>query len=117
MGGAITFPWPPSILAGHAKGRSFYKKAAATAQTRADAASIARPVVKDYLIPEKGDIVLIVTFHPPHNRQDRWNMPQLAKATADGLADAMGVNDKRFLPRFVYGENVKGGQIVVEVAQ
>lgn len=113
--GPIIFPWPPSVLAGHAKGRSYYTKAAATAKTRAEAAMIARPVVKDYLTPETGDIALIVTFLPPNNRQDRWNMPQLAKATADGLADAMGVNDKRFLPRFEFGAVVKGGQIVVEI--
>lgn len=60
-----------------------------------------------------GDIRVIATFYPPSRRGDRVNFPNRMKPYWDGIADALKVNDSRFLPSFVFGEPVKGGQVVV----
>ncbi len=66
-------------------------------------------------LPEKGDIRVIAGFYPPHRRGDRVSYPSLLKPYWDGIADALGVNDSRFLPSFVFGEPVPGGEIVVSI--
>nr|WP_218845406.1 hypothetical protein [Sphingomonas melonis] len=108
-------PFPPSSLSGHAKGH-WRTKAAVTAKHR----EWAKNAVKaDRLcaIPATGDIRLIVTFYPPNRRGDRVNFPNRMKPYFDGIADALGVNDSRFLPSFVFGEPVKGGKVVVVIGQ
>jgi hypothetical protein len=62
---------------------------------------------------EAGDILLHVLFNPPSRRSDRQNYPGWIKAGIDGIADALGVNDRRFDPVYSYGEPVKGGRVVV----
>lgn len=66
-------------------------------------------------IAETGDIRVIAAFYPPHRRGDRVSYPSLLKPYWDGIADALKVNDSRFLPSFVFGEPVKGGQVVVSL--
>lgn len=62
--------------------------------------------------------VLEFTFHPPpKSRPDLQNMPATQKAAIDGIADAMGCDDRGF--RCVwpmgFGERVKGGSVLVHV--
>jgi crossover junction endodeoxyribonuclease RusA len=63
----------------------------------------------------KGDIVVTVEFFPPSRRPDRQNMPGWIKAGIDGIADAMAVNDRRFVPEYIYSDPIKGGRVVVTV--
>jgi crossover junction endodeoxyribonuclease RusA len=64
-----------------------------------------------------GDIPLTVTFFPPDNRKrDRTNMEAAFKAGFDGIADALGVDDNRFVPTYRKGDVVKGGMVIVEIA-
>ena len=65
----------------------------------------------------RGDIPITIRFHAPDNRGDRCNYPARAKPLIDGIAQAWGVNDRRFLPSFQYGENVPGGAVVVEIGE
>jgi hypothetical protein len=60
-----------------------------------------------------GDIRVIATFYPPHRRGDRVSYPNLLKPYWDGIADALGVNDSRFLPSYLFAEPVKGGRVTV----
>jgi hypothetical protein len=46
----------------------------------------------------EGDIRVSVTFYPPNKRGDRVNFPNRMKPYWDGIADALKVNDSRFLP-------------------
>ena len=94
----ILLPFPASILAGHAKGKSHYAKSSATKLHRARAAE--RASESGYIIPETGDITVHVTFYPPNDRGDRVNYPNRCKPYYDGIAEALGVNDKRFIPHF-----------------
>lgn len=110
----IDLPWPPKELSGHhdvhwrvlqpikKKHREWAEKA-----TR-----VAMPV-----IPESGDIRVSATFYPPDKRTDRVNMPSRLKPYWDGIADALGVNDRRFLPTYHFAEPVKDPRVVIIVGE
>lgn len=109
----IRLPFPPSILSGHSKG-SHWPKTKATKQWRqwAFVATLeAGPVV-----PDEGDIHLRVTFFPPDNRSDRTNFANRCKPIFDGIADALKVNDRRFLPSYEYRAPEKPGRIEIEIS-
>ena len=106
----IVLPWPPSSLSGHADGR-WRQKVAVTAKHRkwAFAATLAaKPSV-----PATGDIRVTIQFVPPNNRSDRANFPNRTKAYLDGIADALGVNDRRFLPSYEFLPPSKPGRVEI----
>lgn len=111
----IMLPFPPSILSGHAQsgaGRgTHYAKARTTKQWRAWAyqAALAAKVAA----PEAGDIPVHVRFIPSNRRGDRVNFPNRMKPIFDGIADALKVNDSRFLPSYEFCEPEAPGRIEV----
>lgn len=108
----IVLPWPPATLSGHNNGH-WRGKSAIVAKHRAwafQATKAARPSV-----PAKGDILVTVDFYPPDNRSDRLNFPNRMKPYFDGIAEALGVNDKRFLPAFNFYAPVEGGKVIVQI--
>src|SRR3546814_7129587 len=67
--------------------------------------------------PENGDIRVVLTFYPPDRRQsDRDNLLSNCKAYLDGIADALGVNDSRFVPSIRMADET-GGYVVAEITQ
>ena len=58
-------------------------------------------------------VPVVVTSHPPSNRWDKDNAKQISKPIMDGIADALGVNDKNFDFDQRVGAPVKGGAVVV----
>jgi crossover junction endodeoxyribonuclease RusA len=64
-------------------------------------------------IPRSGDIPIKITFTPPNNRSDRANYPNRVKAYLDGVASALGVNDKRFLPSYEFCEAKAPGSVTI----
>jgi hypothetical protein len=110
----IVLPFPPASLSGHNTGHH-YAKAKLIAQHREwamNATLAAAPKV-----PAEGDIRICLAFYPPNRRGDRTNFPNRAKPAIDGIADALKVNDSRFLPSYLFGEPVKGGQLVVTIGE
>lgn len=108
----IELPWPSSDLSGHANG-SWYLKQAAVKKHRKwahDATLAALPAV-----PAFGDIHINVRFVPPDRRSDRVNFPNRMKPYFDGIADALGVNDVRFLPTFEFCQPEKPGRVEITV--
>jgi crossover junction endodeoxyribonuclease RusA len=108
----IVLPFPPSSLSGHAKGH-WRSKAAETRKHREwayQATLAAKPTV-----PAAGDIGLHIHFIPPDRRGDRTNFANRMKASLDGIAQALGVNDARFLPRYTFGEPCKPGRVEVTI--
>lgn len=107
----IILPWPPRELSPNARphfmARSRATKAYRTTAHWAAIAAGARPPEGD------GDIPITVEFFPPSRLADRQNMPAWIKAGIDGIADAIGVNDRRFEPHYIYAEPVKGGRVIV----
>jgi hypothetical protein len=61
------------------------------------------------------DIRVSATFYPPDKRTDRVNMPTRLKPYWDGIADALKVNDRRFLPSYHFAEPVKNPRVVVSI--
>lgn len=114
MGGDIILIWPSSSLSGHAKGH-WRAKANTTADHRewAHKATLAAAIGP---IPDKGDIRLVITFYPPNRRGDRTNFPIRIKAALDGIAQALKVNDSRFLPTYHFRDPVPNGKVVVSIA-
>ena len=117
----IELPFPPASLSGHAKG-NWHGKSGVTKKWRADACTVARevgfssfPDAKPYT--DEGDIIVHVTFIPPNKRGDRVNFPNRMKPIFDGLADALGVNDSRFVPRYYYRQPEKPGRIEIRIGQ
>ena len=110
---AIELPFPPSSLSGHAKGNSHWGKSAVTKEWR----ERARIATNDANISVAfdGDILVTVHFYPPNERGDRINFPIRMKPIFDGIADALGVNDSRFLPSYHFHAPEKPGAVIVEV--
>lgn len=115
----IELPWPPASLSGHSgggwkRGGHWRAKAAITAKHR----EWARKAVLAAGVPQltkTGDIRVIVTFYPPNRRGDRVNFPNRMKPYFDGIADALKVNDSRFLPSYHFAEPVKNARVVVAI--
>ncbi len=95
----IVLPFPHSALAGHNAGHWRDKRAivAKHRQWASTATLGARPSV-----PDDGDIHVRVRFYPANKRGDRINFPNRMKPYFDGIADALKVNDSRFLPAFEF---------------
>jgi crossover junction endodeoxyribonuclease RusA len=108
----ISFPWPPAALTPHAKG-SPWPKINATKKYRYEAKVLATLAN----VPSSPTARLVFTYHPPRRGSDVQNVHGRLKALIDGIADAMGVDDKNFRCAFpeVFAEPVKGGAVIVEV--
>jgi hypothetical protein len=108
----LELPWPPASLSGHAKGK-WWNTSGIVAKHR-EWARLATMEAKP-VAPAEGDIRLSITFYPPDRRGDRTNYPNRIKPLIDGIADALKVNDKRFLPSYHFAEPVKNARVVVEI--
>lgn len=108
----IVLPFPPASLSGHAKG-NWWGKSGPTAQCREDA--LKATLAAKLTVPAKGDIRLHLHFVPPDRRGDRVNFWNRAKSQIDGIAQALKVNDARFLPSMSFGEPEKPGRVEVEI--
>jgi crossover junction endodeoxyribonuclease RusA len=113
MGGVlIELPFPPAVLSGHNTGH-WRSKSCIIAEHRewAKRATLATGAHAE----GDGDIRVSVTFYPPDRRGDRVNYPNRLKPYWDGIADALKVNDRRFLPSYHFAEPVKNGRVVVGI--
>ena len=106
MNDCVFLPWPPKELspnsalhwAKKAKKKKEYRQAcwALTLEAKLEATG-------DQKIPME------ITFYPPDKRhRDADNMVAAIKSGLDGVADALKVNDRQFLPTFIFSEEVKG---------
>jgi crossover junction endodeoxyribonuclease RusA len=114
MSGDIELPFPPATLSGHNKGH-WHAKSGIVAKHRklaADAALAVKPMVHT-----EGDIRVSVTFYPPNKRGDRVNFPNRMKPYWDGIADALKVNDSRFLPAYHFAEPVANARVVITIGE
>lgn len=61
-------------------------------------------------------IAVAIRFYPPDRRhRDDDNMIGAFKAARDGIADALGVNDRRFRPVYYFETPEKPGRVEVEL--
>jgi hypothetical protein len=113
----LELPFPPASLSGHHD--EHWRKLQPVKKKHREWAMAATIAVRNSLqidLVGNGDIRVAVTFYPPDKRGDRVNYPNRMKPYWDGIADALGVNDRRFLPAFHFAEPVKNPRVVVTIA-
>jgi len=111
---AVELPWPHKDLSPNARVH-WSVKAKATRKARRDAyyaakaAGIGEMDAKEFRV---------TTFFSPPGRHsyDEDNLKARCKALYDGIADALGMDDKLFRHQpVVIGAPIKGGRVVVEI--
>ncbi|PJL51476.1 hypothetical protein B9Y74_05630 [Stenotrophomonas maltophilia] len=111
----LILPWPSKELSPNRRVH-WGTKAKAAKKDRAQAYILA---VAAGCVPWKseGRVHLWVTFHPPTRMiPDDDNMLSRFKPQRDGIADALGIDDKRFISHPLVSTEVrKGGQVVVRI--
>lgn len=112
----LILPWPHKDLSPN--GRVHWaRKAKAAKRARSDAACLAfHAGWRETVFPQLR-IHLHVTFYPPTKLiPDDDNMLARFKPYRDGIADALGIDDKRFISHPLVSTEVrKGGQVVVRI--
>lgn len=112
MSALIELPFPPASLSGHHN--EHWRKLQPVKKKHREWARLATMEAQP-IVPATGDIRVVVTFYPPDKRGDRTNYPNRCKPYFDGIADALKVNDRRFLPAYHFAEPVKNARVVIEV--
>ena len=109
----IELPWPPKELSGH---HDVHWRVLQPIKKKHREWAFRATLAAGMITPAgEGDIRVVATFYPPDRRTDRVNMPSRLKPYWDGIADALKVNDRRFLPAYHFAEPVKNARVVVEI--
>lgn len=116
----VELPYPDSRLNPNAR-----RHWAANAPVKADAKRTAYILTRAALCADRaswpdfaGDapILFRVTFHPPdRRRRDDDNAIAALKSARDGIADALGVDDRRFRAEYRFADPRKPGCVIVEI--
>lgn len=114
----VELAWPPRALSPNGRVHPmqkyrFQKAAKNTAYWQMRAA-----MGRDHFAHGGGDIVVTITAHPIAGkvRPDDDNLIGSLKHSLDGVALALGVDDKHFRPSLEWGEPVPSGRVVIAVA-
>jgi crossover junction endodeoxyribonuclease RusA len=113
----IELGWPAKALSPNAREHymtvSRFKKAAKDTAYWATKATLGRAE-----FPHDGEsrVPFVITADPPdkHGRDDD-NLISQTKSVRDGIAKALGVNDKFFATRVQWAEPVRNGKIVLVI--
>lgn len=108
----LYLPWPPKQLSPNARGNRRvraiftrqYRKQVAEAAWAAGFTPMCEPALR----------LVRVLLRPPSARWDFDNAIACFKAGQDGIADALGANDRTFRPVWDMGPPVKGGDVICE---
>lgn len=113
MSHEVTLPWPPTQLSPNARVH-WAKRSKIAKQYRADCYLLTRAA--NVQAPE-GKIAFGMVFCPPDRRHyDDDNLVARMKHGRDGVAEALGVDDRNFATTFSVGEPVRGGAVRVTVS-
>lgn len=112
----ITLPWPPSGL--NPNKRLHYRvKGPITKAYRYACFMLTKQAMQaqPLTLSAEGKIELWIDFYPPDKRhRDDDNMIASFKAGRDGIADALGINDRRFKSRPKVMDEI-GGMVKVRL--
>lgn len=109
----VVLPWPPKLLSPNAR-THWAKKSRAAKAYRAACGTLCRQA--GMVAPPSPDrLHLWLDFYPPDRRaRDDDNMVASFKAGRDGIADALGIDDKRFICHPSVSDQI-GGMVKVRV--
>lgn len=109
----VTLPWPPKDLSPNSRIHWSRRSKAAKAYRRACHVLTLEAGIRG--VDWTGDIHLWIDFYPPDRRhRDDDNMIAAFKAGRDGMADAMGLDDKRFRIH-PYVKDEIGGMVKIRI--
>lgn len=109
----LTLTWPDSGLSPNAR-LHWSRKARKVKAARTAAWGAVLELADCRAVTVTGKVGVTVTFCPPDGRRrDLDNLIASMKAANDGIADALGVDDSRFVSTYSMGEVVKGGAVHV----
>lgn len=106
----VTLPWPPSELSPNA--RVHWAQRSRVAKKYREACYVLCKRA-NLVAPQSERIVLMADFYPPDRRhRDDDNMIASFKSGRDGIADALGVDDNRFILTPLVVREVRGWVVV-----
>lgn len=108
----IKLPWPAKAL--HSNARVHWAvKAGAASKARKEAWLMATQAG----LPCWPEASILIEYWPPSRRGDPQNVPSSLKSAIDGIADAMGCDDRCFKVDYptVFAGTKKGGEVVFRV--
>lgn len=110
----LELPWPPKELSPNS--RTHWAKRSKLAKAYRSACHLL--CKQAGLTAPEGRSLLVLEFVPPDRRKrDDDNMLSAFKSGRDGLADALGIDDNRFVTQIsVSEETVKGGAVRVTIS-
>lgn len=112
----LVLPWPPKGLSPNDR-IHWAKKAKITKAYR----NISRVLTMQagLVAPTTERILLVMEFVPPDRRaRDDDNLIASCKGLRDGIADALGIDDKRFVTQFsLSGDVARGGMVLVRLGE
>lgn len=112
----LVLPWPSKDLSPN--GRVHWaRKAKAVKEAREQAYYLAKAAGWPGQVLPTGRLHMWIDFYPPTKRlPDDDNMLSRMKAARDGIADALLIDDKRFVSHpYVKDEVRKGGEVRVRI--
>ena len=116
----IELPYPAKELSPNSRCH-WSQKAKAAKKARSDAFHIAREAGFDkgaFADYEHRLHFWIDIYAKTKNYPDADNMLSSLKSALDGIADALDLNDRRFIPHpFVKDETHKGGKVVIRITK
>ena len=116
----IILPWPDKSLSPNARVHWSVKAAhVKSARAWGHQAALAAGYSKETFAEYAGRIHVWIDYYAKtRNYPDTDNCLSASKAYLDGIADALGINDKRFVPHpFVKDETVKGGMVKIRLTR
>lgn len=110
----IRLPWPPKILSRNVRAH-WAEKARATKSARHTAWSLCKEA--GVRLHDETVEIHFQYFPPNRYRRDAQNMPDMLKASIDGIADALGIDDHTFRVHYAptFSEVTKGGAILAHI--
>ena len=111
----LFLPWPKPALSPNARTHWALKSRVAKGY-KSTCHWTAKEAKAHLLQYPDGPLKVEITFHPPNKRKrDLDNLVASFKSGQDGVADAMGVDDARFIPTYSIGDVVEGGSLSFSV--
>lgn len=114
----IQLSWPAKALSPNYRSRSHWPKTNATAAAVKEAYWATKAAMGPGSFKHHGERLrfLITAYPPTRAARDDDNMTASCKPLRDGIARALGIDDKYFDQRLQWGEPAKGGRIVVTIS-
>lgn len=113
----IELRWPDKALSPNGRPKHWSIKAKAVKAAR-KAAWLAVLAANGAEHPDWEEVALRWVFHPrTRNPVDRDNLVASQKSATDGIADALGIDDRHFHSQYEIGEPIKGGLVRVTIEE